>query len=481
MRALASATSGLIASQWIGLGLIITGLGLVGMGLAWWARRRRALDALARAAERAASGDPTPLQGLAPAGTQGRFARAVDTLAGQVRSMSASLAAQRNELRAIFQSMEGGVVVLDMQQRVLTLNQSAELMLGLRDGQVRGRLLQEVARQPDLNRFVESAIAGRRVEPREFALLSPAGRRVRAAGSPLHDAQGSPVGLLVVLNDITQLRRLEAVRSDFASNVSHELRTPITNIKGYVETLLETSLTDPEESLKFLRIIARNAERLGAIVEDMLMLTQLERPDASEALVTERVAVTTLAEAVKAELAADAAAKGIEVIAEVPAGLSVQGSPQLLEQALANLVNNAIKYSPRGTRVWIRALGIDGPHGRPNTEIRVVDEGPGIAEEHLSRLFERFYRVDKARSREQGGTGLGLAIVKHIAQVHGGHIEVESQLGHGSLFRLVLPAGEHDPRGVGRTGPFESGLLPAPFEPPSSLNGDDGTRPDAAA
>jgi two-component system phosphate regulon sensor histidine kinase PhoR len=332
------------------------------------------------------------------------------------------------------------VLILDRQQHVTGLSRAAEAMLGLHAGTTRGRLLHEVCRQPELHRFVAAALKGGGPDSTEIVLDGEAPRRVRAAGSPLPDAEGRIVGLLIMLSDVTRLRRLEVVRSDFAANVSHELRTPITNIKGYVETLIETRLTDPNEGMRFLRIVARNAERLGAIVEDMLMLTQLERPEARDQLVREPARIAGVVEAMQLEQEAEARAKEIRIESAVPPDLIASVNPQLLQQAVGNLVNNAIKYGPRQSVVRVGASTRRLPGGRAELLIEVRDEGPGIPPEHLPRVFERFYRVDKARGREQGGTGLGLAIVKHIAQLHGGSVDVESEVGRGSVFRLQLPA-----------------------------------------
>jgi two-component system phosphate regulon sensor histidine kinase PhoR len=241
--------------------------------------------------------------------------------------------------------------------------------------------------------------------------------------------------LLLLLNDVTRLRQLEARRSDFAANVSHELRTPITNIKGYVETLLEVGVGDAEQTDKFLAVIHRNTERLAFIIEDLLALARLEQPDAKSTLQRQAVTVQHLVDSVLAHVEQQIAERHIRIDTNIPNDLLANLNPQLIEQALGNLLSNAIKYSPPRTPVMIAATqSSDG-----DLELSVTDRGPGIAREHLPRLFERFYRVDRARSREMGGTGLGLAIVKHIAHVHGGRVEVESNLGKGSTFRIVIP------------------------------------------
>jgi two-component system phosphate regulon sensor histidine kinase PhoR len=231
------------------------------------------------------------------------------------------------------------------------------------------------------------------------------------------------------------MRRLESMRSEFAANVSHELRTPITNIKGYVETLLQVGIDDPERMRKFLEIVHRNTVRLSGIVEDILTLAFLEEPETKQSLTQDPASARDIVGQVVEDLGSAASAKAIQVIVSVETERMVVANRSLIVQAMANLVSNAIKYSGERTTVRIRIADVGEA-----ICLSVSDEGPGIAAKHLPRIFERFYRVDKARARSQGGTGLGLAIVKHIATIHGGRVEVTSQLGQGSTFSLFLPA-----------------------------------------
>lgn len=347
--------------------------------------------------------------------------------------------AMGERLEAVIQSIEAGVVVLDPDQRITNLNRAAESILMVSPALTRGRLVQEALRQSELNRAVADAMRGIS-EEREITLAGEEPRNIRLVFRPLLDASNQRAGLILILNDLTHLRRLETMRTDFASNVSHELRTPITNIKGYIETLLDPSVTaDAEQTEQFLRIIARNADRLIAIVEDMLMLAQLERPESKDTLAVQPARLQPIIEAVVSSLAAEAQGRSITITQECDAGLTATVNPPLIEQAIANLVMNAIRYSKPPAPVHIRASVMAPPGVPANVRIDVIDRGPGIAEEHLERIFERFYRVDKDRSRERGGTGLGLAIVKHIMNLHRGSVEVESSLGRGSTFSLVLP------------------------------------------
>jgi two-component system phosphate regulon sensor histidine kinase PhoR len=237
-----------------------------------------------------------------------------------------------------------------------------------------------------------------------------------------------------VLHDVTELRRLENVRREFVANVSHELRTPVTAIKGFVETLREGALDDRPRAERFLDIVARHADRLQAIIEDLLSLSRLEQEEeASELLCVETALVDVLHAAIQ-DCAVKAEAAQIEVSVACKPQLHAYINAPLIEQAVVNLLDNAIKYSKTGSTVWIEAAQ-DGPE----ILIAVRDQGVGIPQQHLPRLFERFYRVDKARSRDHGGTGLGLAIVKHIALAHGGRVAVTSAVGKGSTFTLHLP------------------------------------------
>jgi two-component system phosphate regulon sensor histidine kinase PhoR len=331
--------------------------------------------------------------------------------------------------------MVEGVLAVDTEGHVLDLNPAASRLLGLGGSDSRGRTIEEVVRNARLQAFVSRALAAPTTIEDEVVLERPEGDHyLQAHGTALRDGEGQEMGALVVLNDVTRIRQLENVRRDFVANVSHELKTPITSVKGFVETLLDGALDNREEAERFLRIVAKHADRLGVIIEDLLTLSRLEQ-DA-------RAGRVDLAEA-SVEGALRAAVEMCEVRAtERNVTVTVTCDPQLradlnlplFEQAIANLIDNAIKYSPTGGTVEVSAEEAKG-----ELVVCVRDWGCGIAAEHLPRLFERFYRVDKARSRALGGTGLGLAIVKHIVQAHGGTVSVESTPGKGSTFTIRLP------------------------------------------
>jgi two-component system phosphate regulon sensor histidine kinase PhoR len=252
--------------------------------------------------------------------------------------------------------------------------------------------------------------------------------------SPLLDANKEHIGTLVVFNDVTHFRRLENMRRDFVANVSHEIKTPLTAIKGFVETLHQGSVDNPEEADRFLGIINKHVDRLSAIIEDLLSLSRIEQEDEGKIIKLEEGYVNDVFQSAIQICRSKAEEKNITIRPVCNEPISAKFDTTLLEQAVVNLLDNAIKYSEPKSTILLKAQ-------RNNSEIRirVEDQGIGIAKKHLPRLFERFYRVDKARSRKMGGTGLGLAIVKHIAQAHGGRITVESTLGVGSVFTIHLP------------------------------------------
>jgi two-component system phosphate regulon sensor histidine kinase PhoR len=256
--------------------------------------------------------------------------------------------------------------------------------------------------------------------------------QVRA--SALLDSSGKHIGALIVLNDMTRIHRLEQVRRDFVANVSHELKTPVTSIHGFIETLQDGAIDNPENAKRFLNIVARQTDRLNSIIEDLLLLCELEQQDETVRIPRQMCAIRGILDGAVELCRHKADERDIQIHVECSSELESNVNASLLEQAVLNLADNAVKYSSPGGKVIIFAGAEEG-----HLVIRVQDFGCGIAPEHQSRIFERFYRVDKARSRQMGGTGLGLAIVKHIAQYHQGTISVQSALGKGSVFTLALP------------------------------------------
>ena len=330
--------------------------------------------------------------------------------------------------------MTEGVLALDARNRVAAINDAARRQLGIADHPtVVGAPVYELVRRADVLSLVDAATE----KTVECELLEPGATETAlwARASALCGAGGVRIGTLVVLSDISHVRRLERVRQEFVANVSHELRTPITSIIGFAETLLEGKAThDPATTERFLSIIRRQAGHVQSIVTDLLLLSRLESQHGS--LTKEPTPLAGIVGNAIEICQMHAQNRQVDVRMEVPAGMQVCVHAGLLEQALVNLIENAIQYGGGGGKVEIAAETIPNNGG---ARISVRDFGPGIAQSHIDRLFERFYRIDKGRSREQGGTGLGLSIVKHIAQVHGGSVAVASEVGKGSVFSIWLP------------------------------------------
>lgn len=360
---------------------------------------------------------------------------ALNEMARQLQSRFETITKQRNESEAILSSMVEGVLAVDSGGHIVSVNQAAANFLAVDKNQVQGRNVEEAVRNPDLQKFVKDILSDVRPQETDIVLSAPSERIIRLDGAALTDSQGHQSGAVIVLSDMTRMRRLENLRRDFVANVSHELRTPITSIKGFVETLQEGAVTEPKEAERFLRIIARHSDRLNAIVEDLLTLSSLEESSEQRKITFEKTSIRPVLASVLELSSVKADEKNIAVDLDCDQSLEAKINPALLEQAVLNLVDNAVKYSESESRIQIRVHKANGM-----IAISVKDNGCGIAKKFQERIFERFYVVDKSRSRKLGGTGLGLAIVKHIAEVHGGYVEVESTVGVGSTFTIYLPA-----------------------------------------
>ncbi|MHB8837137.1 MAG: ATP-binding protein [Candidatus Methylomirabilia bacterium] len=342
---------------------------------------------------------------------------------------------QRQELEAVLSSMVEGVLAFDREANLISLNEAAAQLLGVRPAQVRGRTIQEAVRNPELQEFVALTLSQAVTQEREISFFDDAGERfIQAHGTGLTDATGNRIGALVVLNDVTSIRRLERMRRDFVANASHEIRTPVTSLKGFIETLQDGAIDDPETARRFLAIMKKNADRLHAIIEDLLNLSRIERETERGEVPLEEAPLRGIVEEALEATDGTLQSNNIRVELDCPPDLRVRAKTSLLVQAIVNLVDNAAKYSEAGSTVVVSCRETER-----GVAVAVRDSGPGIPREHLPRLFERFYRVDKGRSRSLGGTGLGLAIVKHIVQAHRGEITVESELGKGSTFTILLP------------------------------------------
>jgi len=359
---------------------------------------------------------------------------ALNRMAVELREHIDTVMRQRNEIEAVLSSMVEGVIAVDMEERVISMNHAAAKMLGCDPAEARGRSIQEVVRNTVLQDFVKNALSSRKAVEEEIVLSSESDRFLNGHGTLLCDAEGRQIGAVIVLNDMTRLMRLEKIRREFVANISHEIKTPITAIKGFVETLRDGAVENREDVERFLEIIGKHVDRLEAIIEDLLSLSRIEQEAGREEIVLDEGRLKDVLETAIQVCEAGAMAKKIEIELSCAEEIVAKIDSQLLEQAVVNLIDNAIKYSSEGKTVWVEASQMGN-----ETLISVRDQGCGIEKRHLPRLFERFYRADKARSRQMGGTGLGLAIVKHIAQAHGGHVTVESIPGKGSTFSIHLP------------------------------------------
>ena len=387
---------------------LIPWLGLAGCAIAaWWFWRRSAAD------RRALSG----------------LQRELDE---RRRARESELAEEQTRQQAVFNSMVEGLLILDNEGRVQFVNPTLGQLFQL-PREVRGLTLIEALRLHELQDLAERAVREERVTGFELQLPGNNGRVLQVNAASVRDPDRTHAGTILVFHDLTRIKQLESVRKEFVANVSHELRTPLSLIKGYVETLLDGAKDDPAVATRFLQTIEKHADRLTFLIDDLLAISQLE--SGSVALNQQTLDLRDQVDAVTRDLAARATDRNIQLRNEVPEGLSVRADGDRLQQVLFNLADNAIKYGRPGGQVRLGGRQVDA--GR--IEGWVADDGPGIPAESIERVFERFYRVDRARSREQGGTGLGLSIVKHIIQSHGGEVRAESAPGRGATFYYTLP------------------------------------------
>lgn len=369
---------------------------------------------------------------------QGRFRSVQTTLQREIQREIEKLhqaqerAALQSETQqeALFNSMAEGLLLLDRDNKIQLANRAFNTLFGVTH-EIRSRSILEALRLHELAELVDFLGTAKQVVDAELRLLPPNERWLQVNGAAIFDAAGLRQGTILVFHDLTRLKQLERTRQEFVANVSHELRTPLSLIKGYVETLLDGAKDNPEVASKFLQTIDRNAERLKLLIEDLLTISELESGRVK--LNLQPTALHPLIEKVLADFKSRAEAKQMRLV-DQSTDLQVRADAGRLEQVLCNLIDNAIKYGRNQGSVSVRTRSVNG-----QIEVAVEDDGPGIPPESLERIFERFYRVDKARSREQGGTGLGLSIVKHLVANHGGKTWARSELGRGSVFYFTVP------------------------------------------
>ncbi len=392
----------------------------------------RPLKEMAEIAKKIAQGDLSQKISLRSGDELSDYARSMNYMSDQIRMRMEEVAKEKSQLEAVLLSMIEGVLVIDKQGRIVLMNESFRQFFHIKE-ETSGKNTLEVIRNLKVKEMVDKVLkspAG--VESTEISVSVPEEKGMLVHAAPILRA-GQLEGVVVVFHDITQLRHMERLRREFVANVSHELRTPLASIKGYAETLLDGALEDKDNARDFLNIIHADAERLARLINDTLDLSKIEsgslefqfRPvDAGDVVVRVLKGLQRQIEEKKLLIRND-------ITANAP---KVQADEDRLMQVVFNLVDNAVKYTPQGGRITITARPKDG-----FLEISVADSGVGIPAQDLPRVFERFYRVDKARSRDLGGTGLGLAIVKHIVQAHDGDVVVESRPGQGSTFTFTLP------------------------------------------
>ena len=414
----------------VALGISLLVALVTALWASWWARRHLfgPLRALAAGADRFVTGELEHRVAVPGEPELAALAATLNRLAEHAMTLVAAAERERDQLRSILASMAEGVLVTDPSGRALLANPAFTRLFGTRTA-VAGKLPIEIAREPALQQLVSATLANGIGGGADLVLERGERRYVALQAEPLGDGRG----VVVVARDVTPFVRLTEVRRDFVANVSHELKTPLAAIRGMAETLRDGALGDADASGRFVGRILDQCARLQALLEDLLTLSRLESPAGAQE--PERVDVAELARQAVEVMAPAAAERQVTVhLATEPAMLD--GDPDALERLLLNLLDNAVKYNRPGGNVEL-VVRRDPRH----IVVEVRDSGIGIAPEHLPRVFERFYRVDRGRSRAEGGTGLGLAIVKHVAQLHGGSVEVTSEAGRGSTFKIVLPAG----------------------------------------
>jgi two-component system phosphate regulon sensor histidine kinase PhoR len=390
----------------------------------------RPLEQITEAAEHISGGDLETRIYLNREDEIGELAEALNFMAESLQEQLKEISANRDQLEAILSTMMEGIILFNHEGKAVKANPAAESMLGLTSKNWFGRQALEIVRNVELHEKIAVAHNDMVVLEHEFRMVFPERKVLRVSLVPFKTG-GQVVNVLAVFHDITRLRRLEDMRADFAANVSHELRTPLTAIRGFSETLLDGAYDDPDVSQRFARIIHREAERLYQLIEELLMLSQIE--SGKTIIQIEPVSVELLIKEVLERMSGQF--EKHDVHADIPDHIPpVAGDRGLLSQALYNLLDNAVKYTPPGGSITIAA-----EHHNGSVRISVSDTGIGIPVDAQDRIFERFYRVDRARSRRQGGTGLGLAIVKHIADAQGARLDLESEEGRGTSVTLILP------------------------------------------
>lgn len=362
----------------------------------------------------------------------GQLSRAFNELSETLEDLFFTISDRESKLQAILGSIDAGVIAVNQQRKVMLANPAAAELFRTNPEEMIGKNQFEATKNERLSRLLEETMDTKGSVEEEIRLHPGSERTLAVTSSPLEDEKGNSLGAVAIIRDITSLRHLEQMRQEFVANVSHELRTPLTSIKGFVETLLNDNLDDKKFLERFLGIIGNETDRMILLINDLLDLSRIE--SGKQALNLEPVDMKRIFDDTVLILQSQANEKNITLENNIYDPVVVKGDAKLLRQVAINLVENGVKYTPEGGRVWIEAV-----QGLDSVEFIIADNGLGIGSEHLDRIFERFYRVDKGRARHMGGTGLGLAITKHIVDKHKGSICAESRVGKGTKMRLTLP------------------------------------------
>jgi two-component system phosphate regulon sensor histidine kinase PhoR len=416
----------------VGVASVVTAL--VALPVLFWMARRvtRPILEMQGVAQRVAQGDFSRKAGARGGAELRGLAAALNEMSTQLEARLRELAEEKSELNATLANMIEGVLVVDTAGRIRLANRTLQRQFGVSELIV-GKTVMEAFRSVPLHELVAQALGSEQARARELTLYADEERVFDVNAACLRTRDGKHSGAVVVFHDITRIKQLENMRKEFVANVSHELRTPLSIIKGYIETLLDEQPPDTDTTRQFLQTTQKHARRLEALIADLLTISALESQQAR--LQLGPVSLRGTADDVVEELAQSAHTKSVAFSVRIPPDFPcVRADPQRLHQVFFNLLDNAVKYTQSAGQITVTAT-----ERNDEIEVCVADNGPGIAPEHIPHIFERFYRADKARSRELGGTGLGLAIVKHIVQAHGGRVWAESEMERGSRFHFVLP------------------------------------------
>jgi len=397
-------------------------------------RISKPLEILKNCADRFGRGDLEHKVRIKASAELNSLAEAMNKMANELKEQIADVENQRNEKEAVLASMVEGIIAVDLDEKIISINQAASELLGIDYYKAPGQTIQEAIRNARLQMLITKTMDSNEPAVDEIVVYNGQEYYLQVHATQLVDNNKNKIGVLIVLENITRIKKLENIRREFIANVSHELKTPITSIRGYIETLIDGLDMDNDEIKKFLEIANKHTSRLNAIVDDLLQLSRIEQNSERGAITLSKAKIKDVIYNAIIFCQPKAQKKDITIKSECLADIETNINPQLLEQAIINLIENAVNYSEPGKPIEIK---VENP--QDEVIIEVKDQGCGIDEEHLTRIFERFYRVEKSRSRETGGTGLGLSIVKHIAQAHNGYSSVESTLGEGSVFRIHVP------------------------------------------